>query len=593
MCVLCDNMIDLDFISETWLSSLSNSTTSIVKSFGFDMAHNFRDKRGGGVAIIWNKRLDKNIRIVPAFKEFTTFQHQKILFHGEIKINLICIYRLQETPFNLFLQELNELLSVQDLCHPLVLTGDFNVWYEKPNLPNVRELADLASSFGLSQFVVGPTNKFGHTIDLLFANEHYFDIDNKYPVSYGIADHFPVFFELPGASIVTPCKKKQIKYRDLKSLNIPSFASSLGTALNSAFDGKVENSSFPELVSIYNETLNCELNNAAPEKTRTSFNQPAPEWMDAEYKANRSVRRRLERAWKKSGQAIDKKLYVAQRELCVQMSSAKRSKYFSDKIESKRGDQRALFKIVNTLFDKNKSSGTLPQHSDSNELANKFNHFYLDKVQQLRHKIPQTNFNRDQYSVRFNGTILDSFRPTTVDEIKGILKSSGIKTSFHDILPASVLKQVMDELLPHLCIMVNKSLETGSVEGIKESIIVPLLKKSGLDSETLKNYRPVADLVFLSKLTERVGAIRFYEHMTNNDLHCKYEHGYKKCHSTETLLLSLVNDTLLSLDNHMAVILLLIDLSAAFDTVDIDLLLHILEFEIGISGTALNWFSSF
>ena len=351
MSILSDNMIDLAFISETWLSSQSNSTTSIVKSFGYEMAHSFREQRGGGVAIIWNKHLNKNIRNVSTFKEFTTFHYQKILFNSKIKINLICIYRLQETPFNLFLQELNDLLSVQDICHPLVLTGDFNVWYEKQNLANVRDLADLTSSFGLSQFVVGPTNNFGHTIDLLFANEHYFDIENKYPISYGIADHFPVFFELPGVATATSCKKKQIIYRDLKSLNVPSFASSLGTALNSAFDGKVENSSFPELVNIYNETLACELNNVAPEKTRTSLNHPSPEWMDAEYKANRSTRRRLERVWKKSGQTVDKKLYVAQRELCVHMSEDKLSKYYSDKIASKLGDQRALFQISNTLFD--------------------------------------------------------------------------------------------------------------------------------------------------------------------------------------------------------------------------------------------------
>lgn len=128
---------------------------------------------------------------------------------------------------------------------------------------------------------------------------------------------------------------------------------------------------------------------------------------------------------------------------------------------------------------------------------------------------------------------------------------------------------------------------------MKESIVNPLLKKAGIDPEVLKNYRPVSDLLFLSKLTERVVDRRVYEHMTINNLHCKYEHGYKKCHSTETLLLPLINNTLLSLDAKLAVIWILIDLSAAFDTVDIDLELHILESEIGIRGTALKWFASF
>ena len=143
-------------------------------------------------------------------------------------------------------------------------------------------------------------------------------------------------------------------------------------------------------------------------------------------------------------------------------------------------------------------------------------------------------------------------------------------------------------LLPYFCKIVNKSLSNGSVEGLKESIVNPLLKKAGADPEILKNYRPVSDLLFLSKLTERVVDKRLYEHMCINNLHCVYEHGYKKCHSTETLLLPLVNNTLLSLDSGLAVIWILIDLSAAFDTVDIDLALQILESEICICGTALD-----
>ena len=131
------------------------------------------------------------------------------------------------------------------------------------------------------------------------------------------------------------------------------------------------------------------------------------------------------------------------------------------------------------------------------------------------------------------------------------------------------------------------------MDGLKDSIVNPLLKKAGIDPEVLKNYRPVSDLLFLSKLTERVVDRRLFEHMSLNNLHCMYEHGYKKMHSTETLLLPLVNNTLLSLDSNLAVIWVLIDLSAAFDTVDIDLQLQILENEIGIFGTALSWFKSF
>ena len=81
--------------------------------------------------------------------------------------------------------------------------------------------------------------------------------------------------------------------------------------------------------------------------------------------------------------------------------------------------------------------------------------------------------------------------------------------------------------------------------------------------------------------------------MSCNNLHSKYQHGYKVFHGTETMLLKLVNDVLVGFDSNSATILLLIDLSAAFDTVDIDKLLDILKRDIGITGTALQWFKSF
>ena len=591
--VLSDNKVDIACFSETWLASLSNTTTSIFKNADYNISHSFREKRGGGVAILWKNSLTKQVRNSSIIRSFDSFEYQNIIFQGKFKINVMSIYRLQEISFNQFLQELSYLLTEQDPRYPLVLTGDFNVHFEFSNSQNVKDLINLTSSFGLSQFVKGPTHKLGHTLDLLFANNMDFVINDIQPVSFDLSDHFPIFFDLPNISGPNVPIKKKITYRNLKSVNIPGFASDLGVSLTSSLGDNINNYSFSEMLDIYKDTVVREFNAVAPIKTRTLTTSVSPHWMDAEYKTNRATRRRLEREWKKSGLKSDKKLYVSQRDICVKLSQEKRSKYYHELILSKKGDQSALFDIISNILDKNKSRGVLPNHDTPIELANTFNEFYLNKVKQLRRNIPLPNHSTHCNVSSFNGSTLDCFRPTTVQELGKILQKSGIKTSFNDVLPAKILKQVIDTLLPHLCDLINKSLLTGSVEGIKESIVVPLLKKAGVDPEILKNYRPVADLEFLSKLSERVVAEQLDQHMNINNLHCKFEHGYKPYHSTETLLLRIVNDVLLSLDNNMAIILLLIDLSAAFDTVDIDLLLHIMESEIGIRGKALDWFASF
>ena len=109
----------------------------------------------------------------------------------------------------------------------------------------------------------------------------------------------------------------------------------------------------------------------------------------------------------------------------------------------------------------------------------------------------------------------------------------------------------------------------------------------------MKNYRPVSNLLFLSKLIERIVDIRLQQHISRNNLHSDNQFGYKKYHSTESLLLKIVDNLLLSCDVNMPSVVLLLDLSAAFDTVDHGKLLEVLYNDIGIRGTVYNWCKSF
>jgi hypothetical protein len=133
------------------------------------------------------------------------------------------------------------------------------------------------------------------------------------------------------------------------------------------------------------------------------------------------------------------------------------------------------------------------------------------------------------------------------------------------------------------------------MDGLKTGVLNPLIKElnSMTDTENYKNYRPVTNLVFISKLVERVVQIRLDNHMIKNKLLTVKNYAYRKAHSTELLLLKVVNDLYESFDKNMPSVVVLLDLSAAFDTVDHNKLLAILEKDIGIAGTALQWFESY
>ena len=127
---------------------------------------------------------------------------------------------------------------------------------------------------------------------------------------------------------------------------------------------------------------------------------------------------------------------------------------------------------------------------------------------------------------------------------------------------------------------------------MKIALITPLLKKILLDPETLKNFRPVSNLSYISKLIERVVAERLNYHLTSNNLHEVLQSAYEKFHSTETALLKVQNDLLMSIDADGGAILVLLDLSAAFDTIDHSVLLNRLS-DLGIHGAVLSWFKSY
>ena len=236
----------------------------------------------------------------------------------------------------------------------------------------------------------------------------------------------------------------------------------------------------------------------------------------------------------------------------------------------------------------------LPEHNDPVHLAEEFNQYYLQKIEKLRKTIPSCNQNCSAIEMkRFDGCALSEFEPTTDEELREIIKEYGVKTSTEDPIPANILKVIIDDIIPTLTILINQSLSEGSMNGVKLSVIDPLLKKAGLDSETRKNYRPVNNLVFFSKLIERVVMKILDNHMSKNALHTDSAFGYKTHHSTEGMMLGITNEILTGFDNNQCTVMIFLDLSAAFDTIDIEKMIRIMETEIGVTDIALSWIRSF
>lgn len=270
------------------------------------------------------------------------------------------------------------------------------------------------------------------------------------------------------------------------------------------------------------------------------------------------------------------------------------------KITESSGDQKKLFKIVDSLLGR-KGPMMLPEYDCPITLASTFNTFFIDKINKIRAEFPLLEHNLEPYSFGSMDSILprcsimlDKFLPVTKDELLKIISCMNKTTCDSDPFPTKLLMSHLSTVIDTILHIVNLCLSSGVFPAsCKSSIVLPLIKKHGLDPEILKNYRPVSNLSFLSKIIEKVIATRILQHIVSNDIIDSFQSAYKSGHSTETALLRVYNDIVSTIGKGSGSFLVLLDLSAAFDTIDHDNLFSILTKYVGINGDAMKLIKSY
>ena len=123
----------------------------------------------------------------------------------------------------------------------------------------------------------------------------------------------------------------------------------------------------------------------------------------------------------------------------------------------------------------------------------------------------------------------------------------------------------------------------------KAAIVTPILKKPTMDSLDPASYRPVSNLTFVSKLVEKIVSVRLSEFADQHTLLPHVQSAYRPFHSTETAVAAVHNDMIGALDRGEIGALVLLDMSAAFDTVDHSVLLATMERRFAVTDDALAW----
>ena len=591
---IIDKKVDIMCVTETWLrESGDEPQCKDLSPLGYTTYNFPRPSHAGGIAFILSDPLTSYMSFTSDFPfQHPSFElHQLTLSLPQSLIHIFGLYRPPPSKKNklknaMFIEQFPDLLEyMNSLKGHSIIVGDFNFHWDNPSDSYTSKLVDLLESFGLCQYVTTPTQNFGHTLDWVVSSCDDGLLQSVNTSLCLTSDHYSILVQLNVA--IPPTPPRYIEKRNLSSIDITAFRNDILTGLQSLPN--------PSAEQLHQQLRNI-LNSHAPSTRRKVSNRPSSPWFSAvgpELLEAKRERRRAERQWIKSGLQVHKQIFRIANKAVSNIVQKAKAAFFNAKILA-CSTSKQLFNVTNTLMGKVKSS-PLPVKIPAAEVPQKFCDFFINKIVKIRESLDAQSVSPPNINhSTFSGTKLCSFQRVSENDVSEILKSTVVKTCDLDPLPVSLLSGCLDVLLPSITSLINHSLSSGCFPSVfKAAIVKPLLKKASLDPETLKNYRPVSNLPFFSKLIEKCVLKQLSHHLVSHNLFYPLQSAYRVGHSTETALLKIVNDLLTASDCNKVSLLSLLDLSAAFDTIDHSILLSRLQTTFGISDTALSWFHSY
>ena len=492
-------------------------------------------------------------------------------------LNLYVIYHLPSSSVLQFCTEFSNILE-SDLLQPadkVLYLGDFNIHVDDSYNNDTITFMDILDSYNLENRITFPTHVKQQHLDLVIEDQTD-SIIMQVERGFLLSDHFFIHTTI---SILKPKPKEMtVQFRKMKSIDQKEFCEDLKISLRrTEFVEDVQ-----DLVAAYNLALLSTLDTHALLKRKRATKVKKQPWFYDRIKKEIILRHKKEKAYNKEPNEYTLNAFYQQRRYVSNVIKTAQKDFYVNKLSENKHDFKKVFKIANKLLFQNEEM-PLPPCEDKKTLANQFNSFFMKKIEKIMETLVPTNTHPSNpvylESEIETTVILPEFMPITLDATKKLILLAAPKSCKVDPIPTSLLRNHIDVLAPVIQKIINISITNGIVPAnMKEALIRPLLQKSNLDPQHLKNFRPVSNLSFVSKLVERVVCEQLMNHVANAGKLEDLQSAYRSGHSTESALLKVKTDLLDAMDKQKVTCLVLLDLSAAFDTVSHQLLLNWLQF---------------
>jgi len=581
---ITDNSLDLFAVVESWHDSAESPSVIASTPPSHHVYERARPRRQskacslktnhGGICVFVHKDIQVRTVDLPTFKSFELLP--LFVRIGVLSFVFVAIYRPEPASAvnDDFFIDFADVLERTSSFAGCVIVGDLNIHLDDTCSPNTARFVSLLDSFGLVEHVRLPTRGV-HQLDVFISRS-----DGPDPVVRVdpplMSDHSLIVasFDVNGQHTAP---LPTVTRRRWRSFNFDNFIADLQQT-QLIVDPPCD---VNELFDLYDKTLAELLDKHAPWQRTKLRARPAAPWYDAECRVMKAKTRKLEKVYRQQRSVQSEHAWRTQFSLQRALYQEKFVNYWSCAIDECHGDSKALWSKLRPLLQpKPASVSTLT----AEDLAQ----YFTTKISKIRASTSTSP--PPHIDDRFVPEMLVDLQPATADEVTTVLKRSAAKHCQLDSAPTWLVKRAADVLAPVIAHMCNTSFAQSRMpDSSKRAIVRPSLKKPALDPNDPASYRPISNLSFVSKVVEKVVDARFADHVARHNLLPVLQSAYRPYHSTETAVVCILNDMIGAIDQGHIGALMLLDLSAAFDTVDHQILTDVLRRRFGIAGTALDW----
>jgi hypothetical protein len=584
-------------LTETWISKETNGLYNIPN---YNCVNLYRENRtGGGVSILikncitYKERND--LSLIDDFVEcvFIEINKTELKCHKNVIIGVI--YRPPNTNCELFNQHMSDTLDkINKDRNQIYLLGDYNlnlINYNSHNLTS--DFVDSMFSHHVVPLINRPTritSTSATLIDNIFTN--LVDVNIFHGIlNVDVTDHLPVFCVL---NADLPTTKSNCTFKRFYSTNnMNSFTNEL---IYTEWDNVMNCNDSQEAFSKFNQLFISKYDKCFPLKQVKICYKNRKPWLKDDDKKLINMKNKLYVKYVKQRTKNNEYVYKLFKNRVNQVLRKAQKEHYNLLFENCKSNIKKQWDIIKEIINRKKVCNEISsiivegkEISSENEIAQKFNEFFVNIGPQLASKIPKNNKSPLTYMEKVYDTIF--LKPVTENEIVNTILKMKEASAGYDNISTKVVKLTYLHFLKPLTHVCNLSFRDGVFpDELKIAKVIPIFKNG--DRKSVNNYRPVSILNCFSKIFEKLMSTRIIEFITHHDVLYKYQFGFRKKHSTVMALSILINKIIENLDKGEYVIGIFLDFSKAFDTVDHKILCEKLDY-YGIRGTAKRWLESY